>query len=630
VALPIGRPIANTQVYLLDGQLQPVPIGVPGELYLGGDGLARGYLNRPELTAEQFIPHPFSPEPGARLYKTGDRARWRAEGNLEFLGRRDRQVKLRGFRIELGEIEAVLRGHPALRDAVVLAREDQPGDKYLVAYVVPQPHQAPSPQQLRDFLGTHLPDYMLPAAFVRLEALPLTPNGKVDRQALPAPDAARQDLEGAFVAPRDPLELQLTQIWEMVLRSAPIGVRDNFFELGGHSLLAMRLMAQIEKSWGQRLPLAALFQAPTVEQLAALLRQEGGSLPWASLVPIQPGGSRRPSFCVSPGATLCFADLARHLGPEQPFYGLQARGLEGEQAPRTEVAEIAAAYLQEVRSLQPAGPYWLGGRCFGSLVAFEMAQQLQAEGESVDLLVFLDDGPEPLQPAPPPPAHKGGSYYLQRLLYHLRSGQLGRALRSKAEATQQGLRYLVGSVHTRRLLRLEAANMTAAQRYVMRPYPGRITLIRSRATAARSDKQWHLQWAELAAEGLDCHVVAGTHVTMLREPLVAELAAQLRACMDQAASKRATPVLPQADTLRPSSRSHETEHYACPSASRVGGSSIGSSLAARGPAPHPPAPRNGGSDPPCPPPPDLSHFSAEKQQEQRRLSAYSSGQEKQR
>jgi thioesterase domain-containing protein/aryl carrier-like protein len=524
----------------------------------GGAGLARGYRNRPELTAEKFIPHPFSDQLSARLYKTGDLARWRPEGTIEFLGRLDHQVKLRGFRIELGEIEAVLAQHPVVGESVVLVREDTGGDKRLVAYLVIDRHAAPDSSELRRFLKTKLPEYMVPSAFVMLDALPLTPNGKVDRQALPAPAAARPDRERPFLAPRDPLELQLTQIWETLLRIQPIGVRDNFFALGGHSLLAMRLLAQIEKNWGQRLPLATLFQAPTVEQFAGLLRQQGWSLPWVSLVPIQPGGSQRPFFCVSPGATLFLADLARHLGPDQPFYGLQALGLEGEQRPLTQLEAIATHYLQEVRSLQPAGPYRLGGRCFGSLVAYEMAQQLHAQGEEVALLVFLDDGPEPLLPAPQPPAPRGVDYYLQRLIYHLRRRQLTRALRSQSEALQQALRYLVGSAQTRRMLRLEEANMAATQRYVMRPYPGRITLMRSRATVARGDKRWHLRWEELAADGLECHVVPGTHVTMLKEPLVAELAARLRACLEQAerqpaARHREAGGLPhQATALRPS------------------------------------------------------------------------------
>jgi amino acid adenylation domain-containing protein len=297
-SIHIGRPIANTQVYVLDRHLQPIPIGVPGELYVGGVGLARGYLHRPELTAERFIPNPFSTEPGARLYKTGDLVRYLPDGNLEFLGRLDDQIKLRGCRIELGEIEAVLGQHPAVRQVVVLAREDAPGDTRLVAYVVPQQEPPPTSSVLRNFLQQRLPSFMVPSAFVLVHALPLTPNGKLDRRALPAPAQTRSQPQDTCMAPQDALELQLTKIWEKVLGITPIGVRENFFELGGHSLLAVRLFAQIKKAFGRQLPLATLFQAPTVEQLAGMLRQEGWSAPWSCLVAIQPGGSKPPFFCI--------------------------------------------------------------------------------------------------------------------------------------------------------------------------------------------------------------------------------------------------------------------------------------------------------------------------------------------
>ena len=220
-------------VYLLDAHLQLVPIGIPGELYIGGDGLARGYLNRPELTEEKFIPHPFSSQPGSRLYRTGDLARYLPDGNIEFLGRIDQQVKLRGFRIELGEIEAVLVQHPTVREAVVLAREDRPGDKRLVAYITHEPEQSPTVDNLDNFLKSKLPNYMVPAAFIFLESLPLTPNGKVDRLALQAADLTRPGPQKSFIAPRDPVELQLANIWERTLSVRTIDVKDNFFDIGG-------------------------------------------------------------------------------------------------------------------------------------------------------------------------------------------------------------------------------------------------------------------------------------------------------------------------------------------------------------------------------------------------------------
>jgi acyl-CoA synthetase (AMP-forming)/AMP-acid ligase II len=270
----IGRPIRNVQAYVLDLHWNPVPVGVPGELYLGGLGLARGYLRRPELTAENFLPNPFSVEPGARLYRTGDMARWLPNGNLEFLGRIDHQVKLHGFRIELGEIETVLAEHAAVRAAVVLAREDDAGDKHLVAYVVTQTESGVTGKQLRQFVQEKVPAYMVPAVFVLLEALPLTTSGKVDRRALPAPERSGAGREVDFVAPRTALEEVLSRIWAEVLKREQVGVYDNFFELGGNSLLSLQVVARIRATLQVEMPLRTFFQAPTVEGVAAALHQD--------------------------------------------------------------------------------------------------------------------------------------------------------------------------------------------------------------------------------------------------------------------------------------------------------------------------------------------------------------------
>jgi amino acid adenylation domain-containing protein len=276
--VPIGRPIPNAQVYILDHHLNVIPIGVPGELHIGGAGLARGYLNRPELTEEKFIPNPYSTEPGARLYKTGDLVRYLPTGEIEFLGRIDQQVKIRGFRIELGEVEAALGRHPHVREALVLAREDASGNKSLVAYVVPAGDFALTSSSLRRFMLEQLPDYMVPAAFVILEAFPLTPSGKIDRLALPAPELTRPELAENFVAPTSPVQQQLVEIWEELLEVRPIGIRDNFFELGGHSLLAVRLVDRIEQVWGKKIAASTLLAGPTIERLSEVLTQPEPSL----------------------------------------------------------------------------------------------------------------------------------------------------------------------------------------------------------------------------------------------------------------------------------------------------------------------------------------------------------------
>jgi acyl-CoA synthetase (AMP-forming)/AMP-acid ligase II/acyl carrier protein len=275
-SIPIGRPLGNRKIYILDGYGKPVPIAVPGELHIGGNGLARGYLNRSELTAETFISNPFSEEPGARLYKTGDLARYLPDGNIEFLGRIDNQVKIRGFRIELAEIDTVLSQHPAVREAVVLAREDIPGDKRLVAYVVSDQKETTTISELRSFLKQKLPDYMVPSAFVFLDTLPLTANGKVDRKALPAPDQARPELTVTFISPRTPVEEVLSGIWAYVLKLERVGIHDNFFELGGHSLLATQVMSRLRTAFQVELPLRSLFEKPTIAELAFAITQSRG------------------------------------------------------------------------------------------------------------------------------------------------------------------------------------------------------------------------------------------------------------------------------------------------------------------------------------------------------------------
>ncbi len=271
---PIGRPISNTQIYLLDKALGPVPVGVPGELYIGGAGLARGYLGRPDLTADRFVPDHLGRQPGARLYKTGDMARYLPDGNIEFLGRQDHQVKIRGFRIELGEVEATLGQHPAVHETIALTWERAPGDRRLVAYVVAEPDQTPTSSDLRNFLLAKLPDYMVPSTFVFLAALPLNANGKVDRRALPLPDQARPELEQAFVGPRDALEEVLARIWNDILGIEQVGINDNFFDLGGHSLLATQVTTRIGEAFQTDLPLRAIFESPTVAGLAERMRQQ--------------------------------------------------------------------------------------------------------------------------------------------------------------------------------------------------------------------------------------------------------------------------------------------------------------------------------------------------------------------
>ncbi|NJL51094.1 MAG: amino acid adenylation domain-containing protein [Hydrococcus sp. SU_1_0] len=386
-SIPIGHPLANTQVRILDTYGQLVPIGVSGEIHLGGVQLARGYLNRPDLTAEKFIFNPSNQS--ERLYKTGDLGRYLTDGSVECLGRIDNQVKIRGFRIELGEIEANLGSHALVSSCVVVAREDVTGDKRLVAYLIAN-HNAPSIKELRQFLELSLPHYMIPSHFVILDKFPLTPNGKIDRRALPAPD--EQLKSTVIIPPRNEREQQLAEIWQSVLHLESISIDDNFFELGGHSLLAVQLFDKIEQTFGKKLPLATLFQAPTIAKLAEILVARDTNF-WNSLVLLKPGNlNLAPLFLVhdADGETMLYSGLANQLDSERPVYGIRPASQEDCPIIHTRITDMVQHYISEIRKVQPQGPYLVGGLCCGGVLAFEIACQLQAQGEQVPFLGIID------------------------------------------------------------------------------------------------------------------------------------------------------------------------------------------------------------------------------------------------
>jgi thioesterase domain-containing protein/acyl carrier protein len=538
-AVSIGRPIGNTDIFILDKLLQPVPIGVVGELYIGGDGLARGYLKRPELTAEKFIAHPLNPDPKARLYRTGDLVRYLPDGNIEFLGRIDHQVKIRGFRIELGEIETVLRQHSGINETVVLAREDTPGDKCVVAYFVPTRGAAPTTAELRSFLREKLPEYMLPSIFVTLKSMPLTPNGKVDRRAFPAPDQAELALTGMFAAPKDIIETRLVQIWDAVLGVRPIGVRDNYFELGGHSLLAVKLMHRIEQAFETILPIATLLQAPTIEQLAGILRQKESSLLWSCLVPIQTGGSKPPFFCVHGinGTVVRFRDLARRLGSDQPFYGLQARGLDAEHPGDTRTEDMATRYIKAMRSVQPEGPYFIGGYSFGGAIALEMAQQMVAQGQGQAVVVLFDTFCCPLQKPSVSQILASISSVLVKL-FRIPSLEWWTDLLRIATAP---IRVINRRLHDASLpcdiKKVRRACLEAERQYMPRPYAGRIILFRSNHRPLGRVSDPRAGWSRYAANGLEIYEIKSNHENILLEPQVRFVAKHLKTCLDDARSQ---------------------------------------------------------------------------------------------
>ncbi|ASS74698.1 hypothetical protein CIG75_06735 [Tumebacillus algifaecis] len=523
----IGRPLANTQAYVLDQQLRLVPIGVPGQLYLSGDGLARGYLGQERLTAEKFIQNPFASDPTGRMYATGDSVRWLADGTLEYLGRTDRQIKVRGFRIEQGEIEASLLNHPAVQAAYVQVREDGSGDKRLVAYVATGGH-AVTVSDLRLALKERLPDYMVPSAFVLLDSLPLTPNGKVDSFALPAPELG-VTREQALLEPRNETEAVLAAIWQELLGIDRIGVRDNFFELGGHSLLAVRMLAQIEAGFAKSLPMSALFRSPTVEALAEELLQDEAQVT-SSLVTLQAHGTKPPLFLIHPigGSVFCYRALAEELGVERPIYALQAPGLDAGQEALLSVQAMAQHYLELVRSVQSSGPYHLGGWSFGGVIAVEMARLLQAQGERTAPLVLIDTYAE-LEHTKEDESALVAAFFsdiaglsgtdvtrFAEVADTLREADLPQLL---PQAQQAGL--LPADVSAEQLLRLYhvfRANRRAYADHLMATFSGDILLLHT------ADGGSVPGWQAVVTGTLQTKALSGNHFTLLQVPHVREVA----------------------------------------------------------------------------------------------------------
>ena len=548
--VPIGRPLPNTAAYVLDRHLRPVPPGAAGELFIGGAQVARGYLGRPELTAERFLPEPFSGGAGARMYRTGDRVRWLADGVLEFLGRADGQVKIRGFRVEPGEVEATLLAHPGVREAVVAVGKGPGGEARLAGYFVAAGAGVDA-AVLRDHLRASLPDYMVPAALVRLDALPLTSNGKVDRRALPEPPDAGS---GAYTAPRTATEEALAAAWAEALGVGRVSIHDDFFELGGHSLSAARLVARVRERLGRELSLGELFRGATVERVARVL-DGAESAPSPHLLRLRDGAGT-PFFCVhaAGGMAAAYLRLARRLD-DRPFYGVQARGLAPGESPGGSVEEMAARYLDAVRAVQPRGPYLLGGWSAGGPVAFEMAQRLRSAGEEVALLALVDSWP-PLDGARPPLPDDADLLVLLAadLGVRVEQGTLA-ALRDQLRALPHDARLArfegwirglepdlpdVDAAGLRRRLDVYRAAARAVADYRPRPYDGRVTLFRASRSAAwpagdLSAEAWErdprLRWRELTTRPLEVRPVAGTHHSIVVGADVEGLADALRSAL---------------------------------------------------------------------------------------------------
>ncbi len=540
MTVPIGRPVKNSQVYLLDPHARLVPIGVQGEIYIGGEGVALGYWNRPELNAQRFIPDSFSGIPGRLLYRTGDLGRLRADGQLEFMGRMDEQVKIRGHRIELAEVRQAIVSHADVSQVFLMVREDQPGDKRLVAYVTLRRPLALAQTILKQHVQEKLPAHTQPAAFVIVDSIPLTTNGKVDRKALPAP-LERPDLGIDYEEPQTDFERMLTSVWQELLRIDHVGLNDNFFDLGGHSLLASRLVARIEKETGKNIPVATLFEAPTIARLAQKLMENSFAAGWSPLVELHRpthDTANEPFFCIhSLGANLVSFHKVASLLRDRPIYGLQPHGLDGRERPFDNLEEMAAAYVQEIQKKQPHGPYYLGGVCIGGVLAYEMAQQLTAAGEEVALIALIDS----FMPGKLPHLHARSRWteYLDRHLGEAlllqgsaRLKYLGRWIANGGIVLSRFLGWRDNSSLARATRQVGEAHMRAVLTYEPKPYAGKITQFICSDAAYRSYEDRRLAWSTLALGGFEIHLVPGNHLTMVEEPHVRTLAKELQLCLD--------------------------------------------------------------------------------------------------
>jgi amino acid adenylation domain-containing protein len=542
-SIPIGKPLSNRTAYVLNSQQQLCAVGVLGELYVGGAGVGRGYLNQPELTVEKFLPDPFSDESAARMYRTGDLARCLVDGNIEFHGRMDDQVKIRGYRIEPAEIEYVLKQNKGIQQAVVMVTEENEQDKKLIAYVVPEGEF--NKEKLVLFLQSKLPSYMVPREFVQLNRIPLTANGKVDKKALPTPGMLSTSGMRKIRTPETEHQKMMAEIWKSSLGLKQLSIDDNFFELGGHSLIAVKVMRKIEEKTGNRLPITALFEAPTVEKLSFLLEQDDKTISWKSLVPIKPEGTKPPLYIVhGSGLTvLVFRSLAMGLESAQPVYGLQARGLNGKDEPFNNMKDIAAYYVSEILEQNPTGPYSLVGYSFGGIVAFEMAQQLKALGREINMLAIFDTNANQIQ--------SGESWY-ERLGKKIRRQfpKFKFILRSLVKRPGETLKYQFNFAKNKMINLLIKVNLVqiisdkeehlehadkinrshdiASRNYIMQPYHGTIDLFRVEERMYFLDDPIYLGWKPYALEGLEIHGIAGDHKTFLLPPNVEGLSKLLQ------------------------------------------------------------------------------------------------------
>jgi amino acid adenylation domain-containing protein len=550
--ISIGKPIANTQIYVLDEDLKPVAPGTTGELYIGGDGVAPGYLNRAELTKERFLTDTFAQTTTGLIYRTGDLGRFLSNGELQCLGRTDHQIKIRGYRIETEEISFHVSRLKNIKDSVVVARTDPSGNTNLVAYVLTrQKITADTSLQIKDWrdeLKTILLEYMVPQYIVILDEFPLTPNGKIDTNALPEPDYSQN--RAAYAAPRTSIEQQVADIWKKHLKLDKIGIYDDFFELGGHSLTAVEIMTSLEKETGKHLPLASFFNHSTVEKLALLLKMDGRSVTWDSLVPIKPLGDKTPLYIVHGAGlnVLLFNTLAMNMDANQPVFGLQARGMNGIDEPFNRMEDIAAHYISEILAQNPAGPIALAGYSFGGIIAYEMVKQLDKMGKQVKMLAMFDtyayrsDYFDPL----PKKLFNRAWFFVKQVVYtfvlllrnpkdtfayktEMLKRRIIRAwwdIRYGKEQKQEGF---FGYAN-----KIDLMNEEAERNYKMEPYPAKVEIFRAQTPTFYMDDFEYLGWKPYALKGVTIHDIPGEHNMIFAPPNDKIFARILQECLDKA------------------------------------------------------------------------------------------------
>lgn len=549
--ISIGKPIVNTQVYVLNEQLQPVQPGATGELFIAGDGVSPGYLDRPELTAERFLPDPFANQPGQKMYRTGDLGKLLPNGEFQCLGRIDFQIKIRGYRIEVQEVEYNLAQIGDVKDVVIDARTDASGNLALVGYIVPVAEikdQRIAITNWRTLLRETLPDYMVPQYFVIMDEFPLTPNGKIDRKALPEPD--QYVMRMPYMAPRTTTEQQVADIWKKYMGLDRIGIFDDFFELGGHSLIAVEIMTELQQQTGKQLPLASLFQHATIEKLALLLQMDGKSVSWDSLVPIKPLGDKMPLYIVHGAGlnVLLFNTLAMNMDSNQPVFGLQAKGLNGIDEPFNRMEDIAGHYVDEIMAQNPDGPYALAGYSFGGIIAYEMTKQLEARGKQVKMLAMFDTY-----------AYRSDHYDIWPKKYFNRARFLTMQVLYSfvllAESPKRTVEYKTEMLRRRAVeffwrmkygkeqrqdgfsgysRKIDLMNAEAERNYNLTPYPVRIELFRAEKRTFYMDDFEYLGWKPYALKGVNIHEIPGEHNFIFAPPNDKAFARILQDCLDKA------------------------------------------------------------------------------------------------